>query len=448
MRYTLYLKWTILSSFCLATIQAAGAPAAQVTTCLEQGKKEYASQEYLQAQKTFERCLKLDPKQVDTLLSLGGVSLTLDELDKAKMYFLAAAKKLNRTSPYLSYTYSMLGDIALKQQAHKEALEYYNQSLRFNEANVNSLVGKGVIIEHQGDPKAAAEIYQTALAVEPLNLIARKRLITLEPIYFKDEEVLEALKQRHAVLAEKEKISAEDRDLFAKIHKAEQRGGIDYLKGKHNPLPAEYTVTLFKDTDFAREVLTLSGYQAMQKQIGQDAVAVFQKAGIRTQDVFDLRDLKGNKIFLADSTLTDNGLHVYNEALKGRRMFLLPTEELPPTKEYLNQVSSRLKELEKRGYAEISAAEVELLKKQTNCSDKTLRRDLGLYVLQISKTNRRYFVFSEEVTEPKKGALWYYIAAHRSRKNPAIVIPRNSLTESYALWNYKLCSSADGELLE
>lgn len=444
----LSLKWIFLGSFCLAAVQAWADPSAQVTACLEQGKKEYSAQEYTQAQKTFERCFKLDPKQVDTLLSLGGVYMTLDELDKAKMYFLAALKQMPRTSAYQSYTYSMLGDIALKQQAHKEALGYYNQSLRFNEANVNSLVGKGVIIEHQGNQKEAAEIYKTALAVEPLNLIARKRLIALEPIYFTDEDLLEALKQRYAVLTDKKKISDSDRDLFNKIHAAEQRGGIDYLKGKYNPVPEDYIVTLFKDTGFAREVLTLSGYQAMQKQIGQDAVAVFQKAGVPAKDVFDLRDLKGNKIFLADSTLTHSGLYVYNEALKGKRMFLLPTEELPPTKEHLTQISDRIKELGEKGYTEISAAEVEQLKRQTNCTEKTMRRDLGLYIVQVNKTNKRYFVFSNETKQPKRGALWYYIAGNRSRKNPAIVVPRNSLTESYALWNYKLCSAVDGELIE
>ncbi len=442
-----YLKPILLINlFCVCSGALWGQ--SQLSACLEQGKKEFSGRDYARARKTFERCLKLDKRNAETLLSLGGVSLTQDDLDGARSYFLEALKHMKRTSPYLSYTYSMLGDIALKKQQNKAALAYYNRSLEYNEANVNSLVGKAVIVEAQGDQKGAARIYQTALAVEPLNLIARKRLIALEPVYFNDEEMLEALKQRYAVLPDKTELSAGDRELFGKIHSAEQRGGIDYLKGKYPLLPADYTATLFKDTGFARDVLTLSGYNAMQKQIGQDAITVFQKAGVRVQDVFDLRDLKGNKIFLPDSTLNDSGLFVYNEALQGRRMFLLPNEAVPPTQEYLDKVAARVKELERNGYTEISRTELAVIKQQTNCSDETLRRHMGLYMLNVTKNDKRYFVIRRETSDAKKGVPWYYVARYRARRNPSVQVPRNSLAEMYSSWNYKLCSSVDGELLD
>ena len=442
-----YFKQILLISLiglCTGTAAAQDA----LSACLEQGKKEFAARDYSHAQLTFQRCLSLDKTNVDVLLSLGGVSLTQNDLQSAKNYFLAALKHMEKNSPYWSYTYSMLGDISLKQQRNRDAMGYYNQSLAYNKANVNSLVGKGVITEAQGDQKTAAKIYQTALAVEPLNLIARKRLISLEPVYFSDEEILEALKQRYAVLPDKETLSEADRDLFGKIHSAEQRGGIDYLKGRYPVMPPDYIATLFKDTSFAREVLTLSGYNAMQKQIGQDALAVFQKAGVRTQDIFDLRDLKGNKIFLPDSTLNERGMYVYNEALQGRKAYLLPSEAVPPTQAYLDKVAAQVNKLEENGYKEISRAELAMIKKQTNCSDETLRKHMGLYVLPVTKNNLRYFVIARAVSDQRKGVPWYYVALARSRTNPAVTVPHNSLAEMYSSWNYKLCSSVDGELLK
>ena len=234
-------------------------------------------------------------------------------------------------------------------------------------------MGKGLILEIQGRKKEAAEVYKVALAVEPLNIRAREQLISLEPIYFTDEEVLAALKQRYAALPEKETVSAADRELFAKLHSAEQRGGLDYLKSKYKVLPPDYVVTLFQGTDFARELLTVSGYTALRKQVGQDAVSVLKKMGVPIKDVFDLRDMTGNKLFLSDSTLSDGGFYAYNEALRGRKAFLLPHEKLPPTTQEKQKIAARIEELEKNGYTEISRKELAGVQTATNCSEETMR---------------------------------------------------------------------------
>lgn len=443
-----YVKPIFLFSLLAAGVLTPLCAQTQLSACIEQGKKEFFNRDYTRAGATFNRCLKQDPRNEEILLSLAGVALKQDHLNEAQKYFLSALRNMKRVSPYRSYTYSMLGDIAFKQQKNKDALAYYEKSLQYNRANVNSMVGKAVIVEEQGNKKEAARLYETALAVEPLNEIARRRLIALEPLYFTDEEMLDALKQRYAALPDKKELSKTDRELFNKIHAAEQRGGIEYLKNKYKVLPAEYVVTLFKGTGFERDVLTLGGYTALQKQIGQDAVNVFQKMGVRTQDVFDLRDMKGNKIFLEDSTLNDSGMYVYNEALQGRKAFLLPNESIPPTQADLNKLASLVQDLYKNGYTEISRTELAFVKQETNCSEDTMRQYMGLYVLPISKTEKRYFVPEGEVPNPRKGAPYYYVAMLRSRTNPSFKVPRNSLAETYAAWNYKLCSAVDGELLE
>ena len=419
---------------------------AQSPACLEQGKQEFAAQKYNEAKTTFNRCLLTDPKNEEVLLSLAGVCLSQDELACAKKYFLESLKQQKRTSPYLSYTYSMLGDIALKEQDNQAALAYYNKSLSYNEAYVNSLVGKGVITDNMGDKKAAARIYQTALAVEPLNLVARKRLIVLEPVYFSDEEMLDALKQRHAISPEQKTLEEKDRALFGKIHRAEQRNGITYLKEKFGNVPEEYVVTLYKDTPFAREILTLKGYTTLQKQIAQDAIAVFQKAGINVEDTFALRDLKGEKIFLPDNTLTESGLAVYQAALQGKRKYMLPSEELPLTSEQIAEINAVREQLKQGGYTEITAQELAYLRQETNCSLDTMQNKLGLYVLPVSRFDTRYYVIAHEVTDPKKGALWHYVAKLRSATNHDIIVPKNRLVREREWMNFKLCNSGNGDL--
>ena len=157
-------------------------------------KEQFAKAQYPQAAQSFKQCLVLDEQNVDAHLSLAGVLLTQEQLTEAQQHFELALKNMTRTSPYWSYTYSMLGDIALRRKQHKEALNMYQNSLQYNPANVNSLIGKGVVLEFDGNQQGAAQAYQSALAVEPLNIIARQRLINLEPEYLTDEEILTALK--------------------------------------------------------------------------------------------------------------------------------------------------------------------------------------------------------------------------------------------------------------
>lgn len=441
------LKPFSVSLLCALCAGSALAAPETMTACLEQGKKAYADKQVSQAKDIFVRCVKINPADEQAQLSLAGALLTLDDLDGSEKAFSAALSKMKRTSPYLSYTYSMLGDIALKRRQNKEALALYGKSLEINAANVNSLVGKGVILEYQGDKLGASDFYRSALAVEPLNLVARKRLVNLEPEYMTDAEILAALKQRYAVKPEVKELSAEHRALFASIHKAEQRRGIDYLKNKYPKVPAEFIVTINKKTEFEREMLTLAGYTALQKHIGQDALGVFQRAGVPIKDVFALRNTKGEKVFKEDSTLTDAGFTVYTEALQNRKTFLLPHEALPPTPQYMAQVSMREKELKEAGYIEISRAEFKMIETQTRCSEDTLRDKLGVYVLPITKNTRRYFVFTRTPKDPLKGVPYYYLMAAHAKRNPKIKVPRNSLIESYALYGYTVCLD-DGNLLQ
>jgi tetratricopeptide (TPR) repeat protein len=415
-----------------------------LSACLEQGKTQYGQAQYTQAAATFKKCLALDGNNLEAHLSLAGVMLTQENLPEAKNHFEIALKHMKRTSPYWSYTYSMLGDIALKQRVSKEALNMYQKSLQYNPANVNSLIGKGVVLEMQGNTQGAAEAYESALAVEPLNIIARQRLINLEPEYLTDEEMLTALKQRGAVNLETTELSEKNRELFKKIHTAEQRMGVDYLKNKYGPNAKELIVILNKDTDFAREMLTLNGYNTLQKSMGQDAVAVFRKLNVPLQDVFQLRDKQGKPLFTEESTLTEEGFTVYTHALQGKKEYLLPSQRVPLTQDEIKQSNQRAKVLTQKGYAEISRAELKMLETETLCSEDTLKKKLGVYYLPIGKKQHRYFVHAKE-EKGIKGVAYYYVMVSRHKRNPKVQVPKNDMVEYHKYFGYTICLS-DGNL--
>lgn len=424
----------------------AWAAADKISACLEQGKAQFSAQQYQQAKTIFSKCVQQAPASVDAQLSLAGVLLTLDDLDGAEKAFKAALNGMTRTSPYLSYTYSMLGDIALKRQQNQTALDYYTQSLQSNVANVNSLVGKGVITEYQGDKKAAAEFYRSALAVEPLNIIARQRLVNLEPEFFSDAEILVALKQRYAIKPDVQELTEDMRRTFTDIHRAEQRRGTDYLRKKYTKVPTDYLVTLNQGSNFERDLLTLAGYNALQKHIGQDAIAVFRQLGVPVKDVFDLKDMKGNKLFKEDNTLTDSGFFAYTEALQNRKAFLIPGETLPPSPEKLNRLAAVADNLKRNGYMEISRRELKFIEKQTKCSEETLRSKLGMQMLAINKQQRRYFI-PQDAKDAKQAIPYYYLMKEKAKYDKTVKVPTNTLAENYAYYGFSICDE-DGNFVQ
>lgn len=417
---------------------------ASLSACLEEGKNQYAAKEYPQAQTTFTQCLEMDPENTDAHLSLAGTLLTQEKLEEAKTHFEAALKNMRRSNPYLSYTYSMLGDIFLKQQQNKQAVKMYTKSLEYNAANVNSLIGKGIILETQGEKVNAAQAYRSAIAVEPLNVIARQRLIGLEPDYFTDEEILTALKQRYAISPAVTQLTADKRQLFTRIHQAEQRRGIDYLKNKYGTNTQNWIVTLNKNTDFARELLTLEGFKTLEKNIGQDAIAAFRRLNVPEKDVFELRDKQDHPIFTQDTTLTDSGFYVYTQALAGKKEYLLPWEATPLTREQKQKAQVRANNLLKKGYTEISRSELKMLENTTNCSEETLQKNLGVIFLPVAKKQYRYFVHTSD-TDNMKTVPYYYVMTARQKRNPKLKVPKNGVIEYYKYYGYSICLS-DGNL--
>lgn len=435
--------------FLLPLLTLPFAHAADAQSCLEDGKFLFSSQQYAQAQQQFATCLKTYPNDEALRLSLAGTLYQRNQFAEAEKQFQTALAQMDENSPYRSYVYSMLGDLSLKQQKDTEALERYNQALAANKANVNALIGKGVILEYTGSKKEAAAAYEDALSFEPTNLVARKRLINLEPFYFTDEQILTALLQRHVIKPGETQITDEQRDLFFHIHQAEQRRGPDYLKNKVQPLPPDYIITLYKDSPLERQILTYSGYQSVQKNMAKDAVAAFESKGVPAKDIFSLRDTKGKPVFDKNGYLTDEGFYAYTHTLAGKKAFLLPHEDVPPSAEDLQRTERAAKRLKEKGYIEISRSEYNMLLDVTQCSQETLQNELDVRSVPVTKHRLRYFVQSKELPQEEalKAVPYYYVMTERAKKNRSIKVPKNSVVEYHKYFGHAEICLEDGKPL-
>ena len=97
---------------------------------------------------------------------------------------------------------------------------------------------------------------------------------------------------------------------------------------------------------------------------------------------------------------------------------------------------------------EISSKELKFIEKQTKCSLETLRKDMGVYVLPVTKSDKKYFVLTTEQKEdPKKGVPYYYLMKEKSKYDSSVKVPKNSLVQSYEYYGYAVCFD-DGKLMD
>ncbi|MDR0292311.1 MAG: tetratricopeptide repeat protein, partial [Elusimicrobium sp.] len=265
---------------------------ASAGACVEKGKRLFADQKLNDAQAVFLECLALDGKNTDVIISLAGIYLAQNNIPAAKTFFETAVAQLPPASPYNAYCWSRLGDIYFKQGDLKNAKKAYESSLKFNYSNVNSIIGRGVAAEYEGDIDTAAKAYKTALSVEPYNPVARENYRRLEPRIFTDDETLAALKQRNAVSSAVSVLPPDGRELFLKIHRAEQSQGVEFLQDKYkNRVPQGMIIEINTGTPDLRFLLSLAGYKEVMRLMSMDAAKYFADAGVKSYQVYSLRDL-------------------------------------------------------------------------------------------------------------------------------------------------------------
>jgi len=361
----------------------------QAQSCLKESKKFFSEKDYISAEHTLDRCPAEDKKNPNVQISLGGIKLMLGKYDDAGAYFENALKIMPKNSPYFAYVYSSLGDIAMRKNQTAKALQLYENSLRYESANLNALVGYGLTLEKTGQKAEAAKNYQKALNIDFSNLEARKGLIRLEPDCLTEKEKLEALKDRNIIAPEALTFTEVDMDLLRKILKAERGSSIEYLSMKFgNMLPEGTYFEKNPNTFYARKMLTLNGYNLLMEKLSKDATDFFRSQKIVVSELFSLADLNGRPIFNEQGILTDEGLVAYNKSLKGKKAYLLPGEKASVIRD---KELALVKELLAKGYEEVTRLEFQYVEQETLCPESTLVRSVRCRTVGEGK-DKRYFV--------------------------------------------------------
>jgi tetratricopeptide (TPR) repeat protein len=368
--------------------------AAEDLACLNSGKELFNEKDFKQAEKIFENCLKQNPSDINVLLSLGGTQIVLGKFSEASPHLLRARQLMNNSSPHVAYVNSLLGDIAMRKPDIKEAAFYYDAALRAHPANINSLVGKGITEEKLGRINEAVSLYRRALAVNFTNIVARERLIALEPDILSDGELLISMKERNIVDPAAINFNEEEKTLLSKMLIAEKNNAIEWLSGKYNgEMPKGFIVERDSGKIYARKMLTLLGYEDLIKHLSREATQFFLDKKILPGYVFKLKDFDGNPVFDDKGNLTDEGMSVYTKGLDGIIAYVKPGEPLPST---TAEIDALVKRYQQQGYIEISKSDFLWLMRHTQCSEETLIKDLSVKTINISAAEKRIFVVSDQ----------------------------------------------------
>jgi len=402
---------------------AAAFPAdyADVNSCLQKGKDLFSAGQLDAARDVFTDCVNMDKKNADALISLAGVYFAQNNLTDAKNYFEASLPLLPQDSRYNAYVYSRLGDIYFKQNDLESAKKSYRTALKFNAADSNALTGLGVIYEKEKDWQTAAQNYRAALSAEPYNTTARDNLRGLETKIFTDDEILAALKLRRALPDGAAALPPDGKELFLKIRRAEQSSGVKFLKDKYkNRPPQGLIIETGTGTPDLRFMLSLAGYKEVMRLMSIDAAKYFVSAGIKTYQVYDLRDLEGKPVFGPNKILTEPGIAVYTAALAGQKTFLLPGEPVPAVVKAENEA---VKNLLAQGYVEISVKEYQYIMDKTFCSEDTLKNEAKVKILVSGGVIRRFVINPDAAKPPVAYPLpawfpYYHAMMYRAKNAP------------------------------
>ena len=420
-----------------------GLCAQDIQKCLNKGKEFFEQKEYAYAQQTLETCLKTAPDNTDILVSLGGICMKQNNFNQALLYFKEALKNMNKQSPYVAYVYARMGDCYTHNKDFAKAAVYYEASLKFEPANINSLVGKGVCEEQAGNYLSAADYFKRALAVDFTNIVARRRLIALEPQILSPEEILSTMKERNILDPQAEYYSEEDLLLLKKMLKAEKDRAIKYLREKYDDkIPSGLIVERYPGKIYARKMLSYSGYKDLIFLLSQDAIDFFIKQGVYKSEILKLRDFNGNNIFNEKGLLTDEGLTAYNLSLNGQKAYLLPSEPLPAG---VKKADMLVKQLVSQGYEEISLSEYAYLMENTRCNESTLVNNLGMKIVPVSKEKRRFLIVTPPNISKLKETPYYIVQEKRRRKETSSGVPVYATTFGTGAQKAYLCNE-DGTL--
>ena len=181
-----------------------------------EGGMRKAIDEYVQA-------IDIDKKDYDSYYKIASLLNGLDKKDEAsEMLFNLLSKK-----PEMLEATNLLGEILLEQEKYKEAVNVYQEALRYNPVNYDLNYNLGIAYTMLNDFQNAKICYEKAAQINSLLYNAKYSLAQIALIY-KD---LEEAEKRFLEAIEDERLSADGYFELAKIYllKGDKETAIKYI---------------------------------------------------------------------------------------------------------------------------------------------------------------------------------------------------------------------------
>ena len=160
--------------------------AIKVNKVLAEGRNLILAEKYDEAISFFKDLHEKDKDNVIFPNYLGLIYLFKEEYKASADYF----KKAIEIEPTNWYSYQQLGQICKVKKIDKCAIDYFTKTLEINPSNLKALLNLAMVVQ-EGSEEAAIELLNSALGVEPLNLVGNYLRAN---IYLKNKDFKNAIK--------------------------------------------------------------------------------------------------------------------------------------------------------------------------------------------------------------------------------------------------------------
>ncbi|HCC46738.1 MAG TPA: hypothetical protein DEQ38_01260 [Elusimicrobia bacterium] len=366
--------------------------------CLGKFREEFLKDNLGTALTASDSCLKYAPSDPQLAAERAPLLVRLGQYEDGVKEYERAASLYGEKNPASALYRVKAAETWIKLGKHENALAQYRLALKAGPRDMNALKGLAAALEARSDFSGAIEIYDEILKLEPGNERARVRKEELKAGTLTGAQILEELKLRRAVDEKTTAPQPEQIKLFKAIRAAEIGGAVDYLKLK---APVSNGLVMKKQAENRTKLLlTGAGYKSYVFYATRDAVKFFEGKGIGLREIFKLRDLSGAPLFDPAGKLTPEGEEVWrgSAAAAEVKTWLTIYEPVPDNPQAV-QAAKELKELEGRGYREISEPEYLWLLRATDCPEDVLQKwPIGLKM--IFNGARRFYMLCYIESEP------------------------------------------------
>lgn len=338
--------------------------------CLGKFRDELGKDNLLNAIDISAGCRKFSPRDPELAAERAPLLVRAGKYEEGIKEYKLAAALYGAKSPNTAFLRIKAAETCTKLGDSKGAMAQYRLAAEANPSDMNALKGLAAAFEARSLFKEAMGVYKKILALEPANTDAGTRFEELKMGFLSNEQILEELRSRKAIDAQKTVLQPDDIKLFKALRKAEMNGAVDYVQKKAF---RDKGLTLEKKEENVIKVyLTGAGYTAYVFHATRDAICFFEKQKIGMREIFRLRDREGSLIFDKAGKLTPEGAEAWRKGLQGTRTWLLPYEPIPESPAAI-QANKDLAQARTEGYREISEPEYLWLLRATNCPEDVLQ---------------------------------------------------------------------------